>query len=505
LRHFISVVLFVVLTHAAWAQPADFSVNWGISNAKMSKLKTTEIIGEDEGCFYVLRTSTQGLFGGRQLFLEKFDKIQLKQLFSVNVETSRFENTEWYLEYAVKLNQHLCLFFSSFNKKQQEAEVHVMMFNTDGQKSNERLLTIIPCEKISEGYYVSFNLQINPEQLLLIHNYPMEKNNKLRCMVMDFELNRMSEYVNFLPYDGKDYVITNFSLINSRFLYLLGYESAARGRSSNNPRAYMTYSIDQQQNPAIIKGLEISVGGKYISDARFVLQPEGMILTGYYTADRNQQNAQGYFHAKVDTVLNEITPLMYYPFGNTTKLYGGANENNYLDLYLNQVIEMPEGLMLVGEQFTKQTICNTDFRTAFYTCNDYFYFGKIVVTYLANNGKNWTMTLHKQQVSVNDGGPYSSYLFFMPDAESICLLYNDHKRNRQALRTKTKSMNNPSKSVCMMLRIKENGKVNLSPLFSNSEQNTILKPGVSYITFRNELIIYGEKRSAYRFGKISMN
>ena len=81
------------------------------------------------------------------------------------------------------------------------------------------------------------------------------------------------------------------------------------------------------------------------------------------------------------------------------------------------------------EQYYVYRRMNYDNRTGLSSTVYYYYYDDIIAFKLGLNGEFvWQKRIEKSQVSINDGGPFSSYSSFC-DGEKIYFLFNDNSNN----------------------------------------------------------------------------
>jgi hypothetical protein len=113
----------------------------------------------------------------------------------------------------------------------------------------------------------------------------------------------------------------------------------------------------------------------------------------------------------------------------------------------------------------------------------------------------WASRIPKRQISVNDGGIFSSYSMSTV-ADKLYFVYNEDPRNLDA-RNKKYVADTPDKnSVVVLAEINRTGQVKIAPLFGNRNEGIITRPKICRQISKFEMAIYGESGRSYRFGTV---
>ncbi len=141
----------------------------------------------------------------------------------------------------------------------------------------------------------------------------------------------------------------------------------------------------------------------------------------------------------------------------------------------------------------------------------HYYYNDIIVISIDPEGQiEWTEKIAKRQHTVNDFGYYSSYALAIDD-DKMNFIFNDNIKNLvSSAMTKGKLKGlvyNFSKSfkwsVTVLVQLDSDGRQVKEALFNTKEAKFLIRPKVAKQISNNELVIYGQKKKAERFGKIT--
>jgi hypothetical protein len=124
----------------------------------------------------------------------------------------------------------------------------------------------------------------------------------------------------------------------------------------------------------------------------------------------------------------------------------------------------------------------------------------------------WETRIDKQQVSINDGGPYSSYKSFT-NGKTLNFIFNDNQRNYDEFGDFSRDENNTTYSYNLSPRNNavancsidiETGALVRKILFSRKELSSIVIPKMIMVNQKDkELLLYAITKSKERFGILS--
>jgi hypothetical protein len=180
---------------------------------------------------------------------------------------------------------------------------------------------------------------------------------------------------------------------------------------------------------------------------------------------------------------------------------------------LRQLQTLADGSQLgFMEQYYERKYTNYDSRTGITTMVYYYYYMDIIAFKLDINGSFlWGKRIPKNQISMNDNGPYSSFVACNNNQEAY-VIFNDNKRNYsdegffngtpdniQGL-----SLSYRKNAVAIVKINLENGALDRSVLFSKKDLSALVIPKQMHVDWKNmELLMYAINRNREKFGILS--
>jgi hypothetical protein len=165
------------------------------------------------------------------------------------------------------------------------------------------------------------------------------------------------------------------------------------------------------------------------------------------------------------------------------------------------------GAILVAEQYYEVMVQSYDPTTHAYTYTYYYYYNDIIVVSINPAGEiAWAKKIPKYQVSRNDGGYYSSFTFSV-SGNKMYFMFNDNAKNlkmNDETSQKFRYMNNPKKSVAILVSMDSNGNQDRQSMFNNNDLKIILRPKLFMQMNEHRMILYGEKGSTYKLADVKM-
>jgi hypothetical protein len=197
----------------------------------------------------------------------------------------------------------------------------------------------------------------------------------------------------------------------------------------------------------------------------------------------------------------------------TTNVNSTNLQNQYYNYRLRDIFVLEDG-SLVGsmEQYYAYRRTNFDNRTGISSNVMYYYYDDIIAFKIGKTGTfDWQKRISKSQVSINDGGPFSSYSSFT-DGKTINFIFNDNLRNyddlgnfRQDLRRVYAFNLSKRKNVAAITRLNLNdGQLERKNLFARKELKSIVVPKIFKVDLVNkEILMYSILGNRERFGVLN--
>ncbi|MEL7020332.1 MAG: hypothetical protein AAGK47_01870, partial [Bacteroidota bacterium] len=279
---------------------------------------------------------------------------------------------------------------------------------------------------------------------------------------------------------------------------------------------------------------KLDLKDKFITDLTFRAgRKNELICTGLYS-EKGTYSVKGTYFFRLNTATKEIynKNLKEFEFEFLTQTFSErqiaraaraeqqGDEQRSAELYRFQlddlILRSDGGAVLIAEQyFIYERFRNDTFDPLRFdrfgglyrnTGNqvDYYYnYNDIIVVNIRPNGEiEWATRIPKRQVTVNDGGYYSSYAMAAV-RDKIYFIFNDNGRNFATDQTDRRIYNfNGKNSVISLAEVRIDGSMQVYPLFNNREADIIARPKISKQTGRKRMLLYGERGRKYRFGEL---
>ena len=164
------------------------------------------------------------------------------------------------------------------------------------------------------------------------------------------------------------------------------------------------------------------------------------------------------------------------------------------------------GAFLIAEKYYIRVHTSTNSKGVTTTYYTYHYDDIIAVSISAKGEIDWVKRIAKK--SGDRTGYYLSYaLNFNRETNNLNFIFNDNPKNIEQINDdprKVKSVGNVKKSIATLVSINEEGNIRRTAMFSAKDlDKIILLPKINYRVSDTELITFGIKGKAYKFGKIT--
>ena len=514
----ISAVLFM-LSLPLFCQ--EFPVEWGPPIKSSGYL--IDILPKENSSFYTLRWS--GLLGNYRI-IEHYNMMEVNQERIKPVIESGIATIESTLYHGGKL----IVFLSD------KANGTMALYS---QELGEDLLPSGPSVLLAE--YVNANLGAKPNFNIIssanrryigvVWQIPGRKevSDLYGYVILDSALTTTQKGEYTLPFSGNMSTINEDHISNTGDYYLIlteHKESNTRflNKAYENFKAIHIYKI----HDSVLKEFSVDVDEKRIDDIFISSNDSNIIsLSGLY-GNGNYQGLEGVFSIRIDANKDSMTARGLIPFGkdilkdNMTDRqfdrYERRFQNNgqspqIYDYKLRTIFTLDDGSSIGSlEKYFIQTRTNYDSRTGISNTTNTYYYNDIIAFRIGLDGKFvWETRIAKQQVSVNDGGPYSSYQSFT-NGKELHFIFNDNQRNYDELGEFSQfdgqiysynlSRRNNAVAICS-INI-ETGKLERKTLFSRKELSSIVIPKMMKLNQKDkELLLYAITRGKERFGILS--
>ena len=518
------ILFYLSVFFSFLASAQDFPINWG--NLEKSPGSLVEILQKNKTDFYTLRWTGGRTFGSyRVADHENLAMIQSKRIKQVaesgiaNFETAYFFADQLYVFLSDKSNGEMTLYYQIYDSELNPLEGSVLIASYANNKMNAK-----PNFKIIQS--------LNREYLGIIWEIPGKKSTSdiygYKVLNKKMEVVQSGEYV--LPFDGNLTTINEHHISNEGD-YFLGLTEHNRPndrftvKSFENFKAIHVYKIRNNE----LKEFSINLEGRRVDDLIMSSNNHVFSLSGIYGSG-GFSGIEGVFVIRIDSEKDSILSKGFVPFSRdivfqnlTEKQRQRAeerlsNRNTDPQLYnyrLRDMYTTTDGSLIGSiEQYYVYRRVSYDNRTGVSSTMYYYYYDDIIAFKIGKSGKfEWEKLIPKSQVSINDGGPFSSYSTFSND-KKMCFIFNDNIKNYSEEGEFVKTANSiysfnlsKRKNAAAITTIDlETGEIKRKTLFTRKEINSIVIPKLFKINqLDREVLLYAILGRKERFGILNFN
>lgn len=510
---------FFVFALTGGSQTQLPEVTWSPPTKMKRSARALQMIGADSSQFYVLRGDLgRGAWDDRKLDLniDVYNLTSLDFVDSKKIELPVFDRQYIEVVNVVIHNGQLLVLFHAWDDDTGYVRLYGQRLNQDVSIQGDAIaLAEYSARRKTGGFAVQASRN---QKLLLVYPEVLSERrmmDRLAFKVIDENLETLWEKdLNFPDHE----VLTEIDQyrIDSRgHLYLLtgigNRDKTLRGSDrARSEQVYTLISYDPEINK--VKTYEVAVDDKWVTATAFdVTENDDVTVGGFYSNDR-QFSIGGAFYFRINgsTKETEATGMMPFTadvmslFLRPKQVERGRELN---DFYFDHFIARADGgATFVAEQYFVQQSFRTDIATGRQEMLYYYYYNDLLVVDVDREGQVlWTVRVPKEQMSVNDGGQFSSYALAADD-ENLYIVFNDNPENIELLKanpqSEPKQMYGTRRSVATLVTLSREGKQTREALFSSRDSDVMFKPKVHMATDANTLFLYGQWRKLYRFGRL---
>lgn len=366
----------------------------------------------------------------------------------------------------------------------------------------------------------------------VIWNVPGKNNNqdKYGFKVFDTEMNEIAEGDYSLPFKGELSEINQHYLSNTGdyFISVTEYSESTSKKLFNNYlnfKALHLFHITQEvtdQYTVDLKGRRVETMSMNSDNDKL------FTLTGVY-GEPQQSGGAGMFYIRFDFEKNQIIDEGFEKFDKnfitqdwsqkqiekSERLEAkGKSEPQLYDYSIRQTEILDDG-SIVGsmEQYYVQSNTYYDVRGFSQNVYDYYYNDIVAFKIGKTGGFEWLRKIPKEQVSTNDGGPFSSYCRFI-DGSKIVFIFNDNTDNYDANGNFRMPENGfpfsanfgSKRNVVALVTVDVfSGEIERKTFFNRADTETIAAPKLFNVDYlKKEVLLYGIYRRNERFGLLKL-
>ncbi len=494
----------------------QMQITWGQEKSKSGSL--VDILPSNASSFYTLRWQGGSIFGAYHL--TKFDELNevltKKVSISVNQNIANFEDV-------IMVDERPAVILS--NVREGKDNIYLQQYGYDLQPRGEAKLIAsydLIKGKSKDAIRIIQSKDNNYFAVIWLLVGKRKDNDTYGYKIFDKKYNVIEKGEFEIPFESRNVQITNHLLTNTgHFFFLLkefDVEQNVRNSSVNTFKALHLYQVDDEG----LTHYKIPTNGK---------RPEAMALssddstlftlTGCYGTDL-QPGITGVFYMKLDFLDASIIDEGYQNFDREfitmdwsekeiakmeRKLESGGNAPALYNYQMRQSEILPDGSLIgLMEQYYVQVRSYYDPR-GMSTVNYTYHYNDLIIFKVDPDGDvEWINKIPKNQVSTNDGGPYSSYAFFI-DKQNVNIIFNDHIDNYDKggkYIPNTYNVASFGKKYNVVAHVKVDlfsGLNTREQLTSQKEIGAFVMPKLFRTDFKNnEMIVFSTFKSKEKFG-----
>jgi len=493
-------------------------IEWGVLTGYSGQL--IEMLPFHSKDFYTLRWKGRNVFGG--YYLSRFDDLQERKSkrisISVNQNIANFEK-------ALIVDEHPVIILS--NIRDGKESIFLQQYGYDLEiRGDPKLLAEYELLKGTSKEPIRI-IQSKDKSYFAVLWLLVSKRKNNRDVygyaVYDNKYNKVDEGEYEIPFESNYSQITNHLLSNTgHYFFVIKEFQPNENRKSGQPDLiYKAMHIYQVRNDIGLERYTMPIDGKRI-EAISVNTDDSQVytITGVYGSNE-YRGITGVFYMQVNFQSQQIVRQGFQDFTDgfiTEELLGQSyrndRKNNKGDtkpaLYNYRMRDAQllsdGGIVGLMEQSYVVIKSFSDSRSVV-TFNYTYYYNDIVAFKIGTSGEfDWIEKVPKSQVSLNDGGPYSSFASIV-DGDKIRLIFNDHVNNyndegKYIIDNVYAARFSLKHNVVVMTEINlKDGKQQRYTLFSPKDTKTLAYPKLFKIDHQTgELLLYTAFKSKELYG-----
>jgi hypothetical protein len=514
-----NVILFILSICIFQLNAQSYNINWGTLEKRSGRM--INIIPRSGDDFFALRRTGGLLLGSLQL-----SKHQDLSLISTGKISMKVNESMANFEGSTCVDNHLMVFLS--DKKDKKNQIFMQEYDED-LEPKEKAIKLGEYELPKGRSSGSFNIIHSNDRHFfgVIWEKLGRKESKTSYgfHIYDSELNSISEGEYELPYDLDLATVYSEHLSNTGdyFISILEYNKPEEKIIFNRQLQYKAFHITHV-TPEGLDDFSLNLKGKRV-EAMTMQSDNNQIftITGIYGEDK-KTGISGVFYLRANFKKQEIIDEGFQEFGKDfitqdwsdkqkkkaeKKESKGKGEPQLYNYQMGDANVLKDGSIVASiEQYYVVTTTYTDPRTGSIRTTYTYYYNDIIAYKVGSDGGfDWLKKIEKQQVSTNDGGPFSSYARFIDDGK-ICFIFNDNIKNYNENgefieRNKTNPANfGKKKNAVAKVELDINsGEIRRNTFFTSKEINSLAIPKqfiTDYAT--KQLILYAVSGKKEKFG-----
>ena len=509
----------------------DVSVEWGPIQKEIKGSYIYGLIDRDDEGFMMVRIKSGGIFSSSKYFFERYDA-ENKVAFVKEFKLENAQKKECSLEDVLPIKNGYVVFSSYYDSKSDKKILYGQTYDKSGSKiSDMSEMDEIESKKKSNSGNFANMISEDGSKILVYHNEPYEKNKNERFnyKVYDNTLKLIWEKQVELPHKDKDVSLSNYTIDNDGYVFAMERIQSkikVTGLFAKDKLVYDYRLITYDYKKDIINEVPLKLGGaKFVTNVTYLIDNKSgkIFVTGFY-GNQEFSGIAGSIYLRIDkktfktehestsAFTKEFIKKAYENLVSEKKAKKATNLSTDYDLK-KIIIKEDGGIMLIAEEYFVQVVTTTTTSSNGVTTTRttyHYYYRNIIVLDLTSDGTiRMASVVPKSQHSVNDGGPYSSFISTLHN-NKLYFWFNDNPKNTSPKTKPDKKgkyvMTQPKKAMVTMVTMDMDGSINTETFFkSKNDTKTILKPKLHYVFNPSRILVYAELKSNYKFGFFNLS
>lgn len=496
---------------------AQMEVTWGVPQKQERKTVLTSMLGEDGSYVYTLR-NRYTIFSGNETILERYKLSDMSLDYSKPLSLKNTDGREMDKQSIYFMGGNIIAFASYYDRDKNTNTLFAEILDNHATvtKTWTSLATISADKRSNPGSFYT-GMAKDSAHILLVVNPPYDEyaNEKYTLELIDRELNSSWKKEIVPPYKDKYFSLGNFIASETGDVYMLATVSKDRSVMTRKERrtqpTYFHTVLMYDSKTDELKEYKVDLESKFISDVKMTVAENGDIVCSGFYSNKSSVAIIGTFYMRIDRQSSEMTRkgTMDFDHNFLVQFMSEKKIQKGKELYdydLKQLVMRDDGgAVLVAEQFYEVLVQSYDPQTRMYTYTYYYYYNDIIVISINPSGEiAWAKKIPKYQVSRNDGGYYSSFAFAV-SGNNMYFMFNDNARNLKITDSKKyRYMNNPKKSVAILVTMDSQGNQARQAMFNNKDLKIILRPKLFMQMNEHRMVLYGERGHVFKLADVKI-
>lgn len=498
-------------------------IEWGELMRKNGRL--LYLLPVDQNNFYALRWSGGRLFGHYKVTKHK----DLKMVEESRVKLVADQSIANF-EGANVVNGKFVVFLS--DKREGSNRFYMQEFDEQLEESETTLLATYDLDRKKKGGSFEFRKSPNGKYFGVIWEIPGKKDTRDTYGFKIFDLNMVviNEGEYKLPFESDLSVIHEHLISNAGdyFICLSEFEKSERKTLFSSRSEYKALHIYRINDNLGLQDFKLDLDGRpVVALAMSANEKNVFTLTGIFS-NTDQSGVAGVFYQKLNLDEEKVIQEGFQEFDESFITQGwserslrraerrrdqGKGDPELFSYTMRDVTFLEDGGIIgTMEQYYVQVRSNGDGRIDQSSNMYYYYYNDIIAYKIDSTGEfSWVKKIEKDQVSVNDGGPYSSFESFV-DGNRVYFIFNDNLQNYDEAgnfadpeRLYSANYSRKRNAVALASVDLDSGDVQRTVFFERDQSKTLVVPKLFTVNYRSgELIIYSVAGAKEKIGVVKL-